>query len=93
MSAYLVEFVVAGVVVLHNGAVAGHVVGVGESPTPLWAVVLAADVKQVAVKDDGVTWRNKRQEQRGQVGCHCVSELSLGRLFGSCHCGRGGGVI
>lgn len=40
---------------LHNRAVAGHVVGVGEGPSSLRAVVLAADVQQVAVEYDGVT--------------------------------------
>ena len=42
-------------VVLHHGAVAGHVVGVGEGPAPLGTVVLRTHVQQVAVEEDGVT--------------------------------------
>ena len=52
------ELAVAGVVVRHHGAVAGHVVGADEGPSALRTLVLAADVKQVAVGDDGVAWGN-----------------------------------
>ena len=42
------------VVVLHHGAVAGHVVGVGEGPASMRTVVPCAHVQQVTVEEDGV---------------------------------------
>ena len=48
------QFGVLWVVVLHHGAVAGHVVGVGEGPASVRTVVPRAHVQQVTVEEDGV---------------------------------------
>ena len=57
--AYLVQLGVLRVVVLQDGAVAGHVVGVGEAPASVRAGVPLAHVEQVAVEEDGVSWDRK----------------------------------